>query len=758
MGLVVLVGIVTAFGPAAGPAGAQTTTTTIEDTAVGTGDNQVSYSGAWSVCTGCGPATANRSFRYSYASGATITIRFVGTHITVHGIKNPLGGFAAFALDGGTPTTVDTYASASVVAQQYSSAALPPGTHTLTIRNVHQRGPASSNYYVGFDRAEVLNETVTPPPPTTFTIEDTAVGTGINQVSYAGGWSVCTGCGPATPNRSFRYSYDSGSIATIRFAGSQISVYGIQNPLGGFAAFSIDGGTPTVTDFFLDASAVVLNYSSPQLSEGVHTLSIANVRQRSGASSNYYVGFDRAVVGGPTVPPPPPATPPVTVEDTAVGTGANQVSYAGNWTQCVGCVHVSPNNSVRTSTNAGAAATIRFAGIQANIYGVKGPDGGLATVSVDGGPTQSIDTYGPSPSITLLYSSERLAQGNHFITLTNLGQRNSSSSGFAVGLDRVEVPAGLTSPPDLPPWTGPRSGKPWISGTYPDPVMNPANIDAFCAWRGAPCDFALLYTTRNNWVNVTQPTSLLQTFAPWPGRLIIATPPFPENIGASLSTCATGAYNSYWRNFGNILNTFGRQDSIIRLGWEANGNWYQWSATNPTAFINCFRQVVDSIRATAEPDPIISWSLNAHYSQNPPSHNAIDMYPGDPWVDVVGLDAYDAWPASRTKAEFDAQATAVGGISYWYNFARAHNKLFGIGEWGVVSGNGTNGGGDNPNFIQWMHDWFAEHAGKGFAYEFYFGNCDPGNVGSNLYRPLGPGCVFRNPNAAARYQQLWRRT
>ncbi|SQD94149.1 MULTISPECIES: hypothetical protein [Parafrankia] len=75
-----------------------------------------------------------------------------------------------------------------------------------------------------------------------------------------------------------------------------------------------------------------------------------------------------------------------------------------------------------------------------------------------------------------------------------------------------------------------------------------------------------------------------------------------------------------------------------------------------------------------------------------------------------------------------------------------------------MSGAGSNGGGDSANFVQWMYDWFLEHAGKGLVYEFYFGDCGPGNVGSNLYRPLGPGCVYRNPNAAARYQQLYRRT
>ncbi|WP_236705481.1 glycosyl hydrolase [Frankia sp. ACN1ag] len=207
-----------------------------------------------------------------------------------------------------------------------------------------------------------------------------------------------------------------------------------------------------------------------------------------------------------------------------------------------------------------------------------------------------------------------------------------------------------------------------------------------------------------------------------------------------------------------MLNAYGRQDSIIRIGWEGNGDWYQWSATNPTDYVNCFRHVADSINATSEPDPTLCWGLNAHYSQNPPSHNAMDMYPGDAWVDAVGLDAYDFYPASPTKAAFDAQASAVGGLNYWYNFAQSRNKLFGVGEWGVVDGSGSAGGGDSANYVQWMYDWFTAHAGKGFAWEFYFNNCDPGNVGSNLYRPLSSNCVYRNPNAAARYRQLYTRT
>jgi hypothetical protein len=605
--------------------------------------------------------------------------------------------------------------------------------------------------------AAVTTGPALPASAATTTIEDTSIGTGLNQVSYSGTWTRCGGCTPNTPNNSFQYSSDYGSIATVRFSGTQVNVFGIKEPRGGFAAFSIDDGTPAIIDTFASTPAATLLYSSNTLASGAHMVKIINVHLRNAASGSYSVGFDRVEVTTDDSPPspPPPTQTAQTIEDTTVGTGLAQVSYASTWQACGGCQPPSPNDSFHYSSTAGASATIRFSGTQINIYGIKEAHGGFATVSLDGGQAQQIDTYAPTSSVTLLYSSDKLAAGNHTVTLTNTHLHNSASDSYAVGFDRAEVTAGANPAPSPPSYAGPRSGKPWLSGTNGDPVMNPASVDAFCNWRGTPCDFALLYVPRYNWGATVEPTALLDTFAKWPGKLIISIPPYPDDGVSNNATCATGAYDSYWRTFGQTLNRYGRQDSLLRVGWESNGNWYPWSGTNPTQFINCWRHVVDSINATAEPDPTMCWCLNGHYSQNPPSHNALDLYPGDAWVDGVGYDSYDHWPPARTKAEFDAQANAMGGINYYYNFARAHNKLFGVGEWGVVSGSGVNGGGDSANYIQWMHDWFVAHAGKGLAYEFYFNNCEPTNVGSNLYRPLGPGCTWSNPNAAKRYQELF---
>lgn len=113
----------------------------------------------------------------------------------------------------------------------------------------------------------------------------------------------------------------------------------------------------------------------------------------------------------------------------------------------------------------------------------------------------------------------------------------------------------------------------------------------------------------------------------------------------------------------------------------------------------------------------------------------MDLYPDDQWVDLIGIDAYDHYPPSPTLAEFTKQANETGGITWLYNIARQHGKLFGVGEWGVVSGRDDNGAGDNPSYIQFMWDWLREPAGKGLYYENYFNTCESPNVGSNLYRP-----------------------
>jgi hypothetical protein len=119
-------------------------------------------------------------------------------------------------------------------------------------------------------------------------------------------------------------------------------------------------------------------------------------------------------------------------------------------------------------------------------------------------------------------------------------------------------------------------------------------------------------------------------------------------------------------------------------------------------------------------------------------------------VDIVGIDNYDHYPWSPTKAAFDRTAAAPEGLDWLFAFARERGKLFSVGEWGVVPTGDA--GRENPDFVRWMHAWFAAHA-EHLAYEAYFSDCGRGGVQSSLFRTAAE--CMRNPGSAEAYRNLW---
>jgi mannan endo-1,4-beta-mannosidase len=67
---------------------------------------------------------------------------------------------------------------------------------------------------------------------------------------------------------------------------------------------------------------------------------------------------------------------------------------------------------------------------------------------------------------------------------------------------------------------------------------------------------------------------------------------------------------------------------------EMNGGWFWWGGKNPATFVKLWRQMFDYFTETK--------GLNNLLWVYAPNHgdNAADYYPGDEYVDLVGLDAY----------------------------------------------------------------------------------------------------------------------
>ncbi|HUJ83180.1 MAG TPA: glycosyl hydrolase [Candidatus Acidoferrales bacterium] len=282
------------------------------------------------------------------------------------------------------------------------------------------------------------------------------------------------------------------------------------------------------------------------------------------------------------------------------------------------------------------------------------------------------------------------------------------------------------------------SGLPWNSGVYV-PVATPAAANAFGAWRGHPVDVATLWPARSTWNDFIDPTWLYQRWQGAPQTLALGEPMIPEGVsGVSLAACAAGNYNSYWKQFGTNISAYGLGNSIIRLGWEFNGNWYIWAATNPTTWVQCWRQIVTSARSTA---PGLQWDWNVSRGVSPGLTDPTQAYPGDAYVDTIGVDSYDMWPPANASGGWNTQLNGTQGLNYWLNFAQAHGKKLAIPEWGNMT-IGTNVGHDDPAYVNDMLGFFKANASS-LAWESNF----QGTTSGGMY---GPGSPV--PNASAAYQ------
>ncbi|WP_305782336.1 glycoside hydrolase family 26 protein [Symbioplanes lichenis] len=290
-----------------------------------------------------------------------------------------------------------------------------------------------------------------------------------------------------------------------------------------------------------------------------------------------------------------------------------------------------------------------------------------------------------------------------------------------------------------------------LSGVNGSPRLDTASVTAFCSARGRACTVAQTYTDRSTWQTMTAGTGwTFENFADFDGVLVISQGLTPNGAQADLVSCADGDHDADWQAFGTLMRTHDRADSIVRLGWEFNEQTSSWRADDPATWISCYRRAADNIRAT-NPDVVLDWTINAH---NTPAGVcdgvSTTCYPGDDYVDIVGIDNYDHYPWSPTAAGFTATAADPEGLTWLYTFARDHGKLFSVGEWGITPTGDA--GRENPDFITWMHDWFADHA-QYLAYETYFSDCDDSGIQSSLY--LTTANCAQNPQSAARYKDLY---
>jgi Glycosyl hydrolase family 26 len=164
---------------------------------------------------------------------------------------------------------------------------------------------------------------------------------------------------------------------------------------------------------------------------------------------------------------------------------------------------------------------------------------------------------------------------------------------------------------------------------------------------------------------------------------------------------ADGAHDAYVKAYAQSLKAYAHAGGgivTIRLGHEMNGNWYPWAVgvNGNTAgdYIAMWRHVHDAFVREGVKNVRWMWSPNVQYD------GATEMaatYPGDAYVDDVGLSGYNLGPGEfsswRTFADlFQPSLDELRSI--------APNKPLYLAEIGSVSN-----GGDKA---AWIADMFTQ--------------------------------------------------
>lgn len=300
----------------------------------------------------------------------------------------------------------------------------------------------------------------------------------------------------------------------------------------------------------------------------------------------------------------------------------------------------------------------------------------------------------------------------------------------------------------------PRSGGSWLSGIWAGgDAASGERIEQFGAWRQTPVDAITMYPATKTWETIRTSTWHIETFGTTPAILAYGLPLLPDQSGDTLADVAGGKRDEIFRTVATQLLTNGRGNTIVRIGWEANGAWFPWNTTVDTAddYKAAFRRVVGVMKAQA-PDLVFDFDIGCGVKlrgQTDRLDALAKLYPGDDVVDLIGCDTYD-WhhtvtvdEASWLKTQRPSDSPGIADVA---DFARAHGKGISYPEWGLASP-AEGGKGDNPYFINKMRDFFEANADV-LVLESYFS--EPTTTLANSI--WGPD---QNPNSSQEYARRW---
>jgi hypothetical protein len=236
-----------------------------------------------------------------------------------------------------------------------------------------------------------------------------------------------------------------------------------------------------------------------------------------------------------------------------------------------------------------------------------------------------------------------------------------------------------------------------------------------------------------------------------------------------LTNGAKGAYNDQAKAYAAYLVSINLGNCVVCMGLlNKPHTWEVATAADAANFVLYWQQVVTAMRSVPGADKLQFDWVGVNRKTSFPIESA---YPGDAYVDYVGMFLYDQcldksiYPIPDGATDADKQArwkkawdtyyylAEQNGLEAWLAVAKAHHKPFSLPAWCLYEDHDADGtlstGGDNTYFVQQMHDFIFDPANN-VAFASY--------LDSYWYATkLSPGKAYATPypNASALFQKLF---
>ena len=217
------------------------------------------------------------------------------------------------------------------------------------------------------------------------------------------------------------------------------------------------------------------------------------------------------------------------------------------------------------------------------------------------------------------------------------------------------------------------------------------------------------YLPGDTWHGIDGDPDVLGPWTAWhranPGSLLVVNVPLAApnesstsdaEVAALLREGAAGAHDADFRTLAERLVSLGSGDAIIVPAWEMNGTTYaDRCAPDPAAWKAYWQRVVTVMRSVAGARLRFDFAPD----RGPDDIPWPQCYPGDAYVDIIGMDSYDQPPGGS----FSDYVEQPYGLAAQVTFAAQHGKPVSYPEWGLFQH------GDDAVFVASMLDWIAGH-------------------------------------------------